>query len=411
MVDDRRVQRNGSSNSSVHNIEEAVRRLRIQTDGKAEGSAVTGSMAYPDRPGEPDCIFYLRTGMCGYGDSCRFNHPTHIDPANQHVGGELPERVGEPDCVYFLKTGTCKYGSTCKYNHPRDRRGAGPLVLNMIGLPMRQEEKPCPHYIRTGSCKFGVACKFHHPQPSIDGSNGAYGSTTLVPSSGISAWSLLPRATYVTDPLLQTTQQTYLPVVLPHSQGIPPAQGWNTYMGSMSSVNSASMFGGLGSLDQTYPLTSGANLLPERPGEPECRYFMNTGNCKYGSDCKYHHPKEKIAQMAASSLGPLGLPLRPGQAVCSYYSLYGICKFGPTCKYDHPLMGYSYNYGMSMPPSMPMLDPSGFPYGGTFHSSVSSPSKSSKYAGAKTPSRSRSRSPSPEQDEQHGASPSHSESA
>ncbi|PWA35167.1 Zinc finger, CCCH-type [Artemisia annua] len=115
MVDDRRVQRNGSSNSSVHNIEEAVRRLRIQTDGKAEGSAVTGSMAYPDRPGEPDCIFYLRTGMCGYGDSCRFNHPTHIDPvnirtlfwnymsrANQHVGGELPERVGEPDCVHIV---------------------------------------------------------------------------------------------------------------------------------------------------------------------------------------------------------------------------------------------------------------------------------------------------------------------
>ena len=59
---------------------EAVRRLRIQTDGKEEGSAMTGSMAYPDRPGEPDCIFYLRTGMCGYGDSCRFNHPTHIDP-------------------------------------------------------------------------------------------------------------------------------------------------------------------------------------------------------------------------------------------------------------------------------------------------------------------------------------------
>ncbi|GJY36668.1 hypothetical protein Tco_0422046 [Tanacetum coccineum] len=44
-----------------------------------------------------------------------------------------------------------------------------------------------------------------------------------------------------------------------------------------------------------------------------------------------------------------------------------------------------------------MLDPSIFPYGGTFHSSVSSPSKSSKYAGARTPPRSRSHSPSPEQ--------------
>lgn len=403
MPDNRRVQRNGtvansSSNPSVDNIEEAVRRLRIQTDGKEDGS-----MAYPDRPGEPDCIYYLRTGICGYGNSCRFNHPNHIGQANQH-GGELPERVGEPDCVYFLKTGTCKFGSTCKYNHPRDRRGAGPIVLNMIGLPMRQEEKACPHYIRTGSCKFGVACKFHHPQPSVDGSV-PYAST-LVPSSGISAWSL-PRATYVSDPLLQTPQN-YLPFLLPHSQGVPPTQPWSTYMGNPSPLTSSSIFGGSGSIEHSYPLTSAFNL-PERPGEPECRYFMNTGNCKYGSDCKYHHPKEKIAQLAASSLGPLGLPLRPGQAVCSYYSLYGICKFGPTCKYDHPLMGYSYNYGMSVP-NMPIIDASVFPYGGTHHhSSVSSPSKN---AGGKSPRGSLSRSPSPQHEHEHenGASPSPSHS-
>ena len=39
---------------------------------------------------------------------------------------------------YYLKTGTCKYGSTCKYHHPRDRNGAGPVSFNMLGLPMRQ---------------------------------------------------------------------------------------------------------------------------------------------------------------------------------------------------------------------------------------------------------------------------------
>lgn len=48
--------------------------------------------------------------------------------------------------------------------------------------------------------------------------------------------------------------------------------------------------------------------LPERPDQPECRYFMNTGTCKYGSDCKFHHPKERIAQ---SVTDPPGLPLRP----------------------------------------------------------------------------------------------------
>ncbi|KAD4179067.1 hypothetical protein E3N88_27658 [Mikania micrantha] len=415
MSDNRRVQRNGgiansSSNPSVNNIEEAVRRLRIHTDVKEDGAVVGG---YPDRPGEPDCIYYIRTGMCGYGNSCRFNHPTHIGQANQH-GSELPERVGEPDCVYFLKTGTCKYGSTCKYNHPRDRRGAGPVVLNMVGLPMRQEEKACPHYIRTGSCKFGVSCKFHHPQPSVDGGGVPYASTH-VPSSGISAWSI-PRPTYVSDP------QTYLPIILPPSQGIGPTQGWSTYMGSLSPVTSTTIFGSSGSVDHNYALTSASNL-PERPGEPECRHFMHTGSCKYGSDCKYHHPKEKIAQMAASSLGPLGLPLRPGQVVCSYYSLYGICKFGPTCKYDHPLVGYSYNYGMSLP-GMSIMDPSMFPYGETHahHSSLSSPTKSSKNAGGSKTPRGDSHSPSPspnhehehvhehDHDHDHGASPPHQES-
>lgn len=39
---------------------------------------------------------------------------------------------------YYLKTGTCKYGSTCKYHHPKDRNGAGPVSFNILGLPMRQ---------------------------------------------------------------------------------------------------------------------------------------------------------------------------------------------------------------------------------------------------------------------------------
>lgn len=31
--------------------------------------------SYPERPGEPDCTYYLRTGLCRFGMSCRFNHP------------------------------------------------------------------------------------------------------------------------------------------------------------------------------------------------------------------------------------------------------------------------------------------------------------------------------------------------
>lgn len=33
------------------------------------------SESYPERPGVSDCAYYMRTGFCGYGRSCRYNHP------------------------------------------------------------------------------------------------------------------------------------------------------------------------------------------------------------------------------------------------------------------------------------------------------------------------------------------------
>ncbi|XP_010270054.1 PREDICTED: zinc finger CCCH domain-containing protein 12 isoform X2 [Nelumbo nucifera] len=327
---------------------------------------------------------------------------TQIAQAVQYRG-ELPERVGQPDCQYFLKTGTCKFGATCKYHHPRDRHDTAHVLLNILGLPMRQEEKSCPYYMRTGSCKFGMACKFHHPQPATLGlvspitgptAYGSTGSSVAPPSgvpyiSGIPAWSL-PRAPYISSPRMQGPQ-AYMPVVLSPSQGIIPAQqGWNTYTGTLSPISSTSVLGSniaynskpqgeSGSSGQVQLLSTSVPHFPERPDQPECQYYMKTGSCKFGPTCKYHHPKERIAPLATSTLGPLGLPLRPGQAVCTFYTLYGICKYGPTCKYDHPLGAY-FSYSMSLP-ALSMPDPTLFPYqrnSPMARSAETSPSKSSR---------------------------------
>ncbi|XP_042971614.1 zinc finger CCCH domain-containing protein 3 isoform X3 [Carya illinoinensis] len=396
MPDNRQVQKNATPNQSANPIE-AFWRLKINDN--QEGGGAAQSAPYPDRPGEPDCLYYLRTGLCGYGSNCRYNHPSYVSQGSLY-GIELPERVGQPDCGYFLKTGTCKYGSTCKYHHPRDRRGAGPVSFNVVGLPMRQEEKQCPYYMQTGFCKFGVACKFDHPQPASLGTVlavtghadvGSMGSTVM-PSSGLPyagglpAWSL-PRVPYISGPRFPGPE-TYMPAFLP-PQGVVPAQGWNTYMGNMSPMSPN------GSTTVLYSnfiynsknlgesasrgLSSGTTpSLPERPDQPECRYFMNTGTCKYGSDCKFHHPKERIAQSGAN---PPGLPLRPGQAVCSYYSMYGLCKYGPTCKFDHPVVAVPHNYSLGLP-NLAMIDSSRFSNPrsmSTAHSSETSPSKSSKF--------------------------------
>ena len=52
---------------------------------------------------------------------------------------------------------------------------------------------------------------------------------------------------------------------------------------------------------------------PERPGQPECTYFLKTGDCKFKSNCKYHHPKRTTlgAPPSPCTLSDKGLPLRP----------------------------------------------------------------------------------------------------
>jgi hypothetical protein len=59
---------------------------------------------------------------------------------------------------------------------------------------------------------------------------------------------------------------------------------------------------------------------PERPGQPECSYYLKTGDCKFKSNCKYHHPKDRAARSPPCALSDKGLPLRPVSILlgCAY---------------------------------------------------------------------------------------------
>eukprot|EP00850_Spirogloea_muscicola_P006260 SM000029S10555 [mRNA] locus=s29:952187:953016:+ [translate_table: standard] len=103
----------------------------------------------------------------------------------------------------------------------------------------------------------------------------------------------------------------------------------------------------------------GAFVFPERPGQPECQYYLRTGDCKYGATCRFHHPSDRALPSPTCVLSPIGLPLREGtlrrvggpadskrthvplptqgSPTCTFYSRFGICKYGPTCRYDHPM--------------------------------------------------------------------------
>ncbi|CAL1385317.1 unnamed protein product [Linum trigynum] len=338
---------------------------------------------YPERPGEPDCSYYIRTGLCRFGATCRFNHPPNrkLAIAAARMKGEFPERIGQPECQYYLKTGTCKFGATCKFHHPKDKAGiAGRVSLNILGLPLRPNDIECAYYLRTGQCKFGSTCKFHHPQPSnlmLPLRGSPIYPTVQSPTNpgqqsypaGLTNWS---RASYITSPRWQAPS-SYTPLIVP--QGVVSVPGWNAYSGQVGSVSSpdsqqqsgnSQIYGNSlqnettsteaqgafsayrsGSVPVGYYALQRDNVFPERPGQPECQYYMKTGDCKFGAVCRFHHPRERLIPAPDCVLSPIGLPLRPGEPLCIFYSRYGICKFGPSCKFDHPMGIFAYNLSAS----------------------------------------------------------------
>ncbi|XP_039043394.1 zinc finger CCCH domain-containing protein ZFN-like [Hibiscus syriacus] len=136
---------------------------------------------------------------------------------------------------YYLKTGTCKFGATCKFHHPRDKAAiAGRVSLNILGYPLRPDETECVYYLRTGQYKFGSTCKFHHPQPTnMMVSLSGYPIYQTIPSpatpgqqsypGGITNWS---RASFIPSPRWQGPS-SYAPLILP--QGMVSVPGWNAY--------------------------------------------------------------------------------------------------------------------------------------------------------------------------------------
>ncbi|PPD72669.1 hypothetical protein GOBAR_DD30427 [Gossypium barbadense] len=243
-------------------ISDAMWQMNLRSSETMESSP------YPERPGEPDCSYYIRTGLCRFGATCHFNHPPNrkLAIAAARMKGEFPERVGQPECQYYLKTGTCKFGATCKFHHPRDKAGiAGRVSLNILGYPLRPNETECAYYLRTGQCKFGSTCKFHHPQPtnmmvSLRGSpiyQTVPSPTTPGQQSypgGITNWS---RASFIPNPRWQGPS-SYASLILP--QGMVSVPGWNAYSVS-------------------FPL-----------GEPLCIFYSRYGICKFGPSCKFNHP-------------------------------------------------------------------------------------------------------------------------
>ncbi|XP_040375907.1 zinc finger CCCH domain-containing protein 8 isoform X1 [Oryza brachyantha] len=344
---------------------------------------------YPQRPGAKDCAFYMMTRTCKFRDSCKFDHPQWVPEGGipdwkeqaANLEESYPERQGEPDCPFFMKTGKCKFGSKCKFNHPKGRvnalaSGKGnekhPSADSSI-LPVRPSEPICSFYAKTGTCKFLAKCKFNHPKdievPSDH--NESENAATVEGEKDIGA----------VDDSISVKMSTPIAAQEFNSKGLPIRPGevdcpFYMKMGSCK-FGSSCRFNHPDRLVLNFPLgqtiiptpesillNPAANFMqsfdfhaarlpvgpgpiayPQRPGATVCDFYMKTGFCKFSDRCKFHHPIDRSAPDRSVNWEPAedslqltlaGLPRREDAEVCDFYMKTGVCKFGMQCKFDHP---------------------------------------------------------------------------
>ncbi|CAL9030868.1 unnamed protein product [Prunus brigantina] len=301
---------------------------------------------YPVRPEAGDCSFYLKTGTCKFGSSCKFNHPRRRKTnkvskvkmkEREGLAAEKPGLTESKILFYFIYlvlssisvflcfddgvsgfgylkdysgSGGCKYEKACSFNPRREEPSVAPILeCNFLGLPIRPGEKDCSFYMRNASCMFGTNCRFNHPDPTAAREsdppsgygNGGSASLQGALSSTAAPWSA-PRS--LNDAPL------YVPMVIPPSQGIPSQDTeWNGYQApaylqerSMpahqpylmnNSVTGTNVY-------KQYPHQQ-AEEFPERPGQPVCISPSENPDCSI----------------------PLMHPLRPDQNICTHYIRYG----------------------------------------------------------------------------------------
>ncbi|KAG0454857.1 hypothetical protein HPP92_024149 [Vanilla planifolia] len=341
---------------------------------------------YPQRPGEKDCAHYMMTRTCKFGDACKFDHPIWVPEGGipdwkeiplVPTSESLPERPGEPDCPYFMKTQKCKYGPRCKFNHPTEKLNALVAVTQSdeitvnSDLPERPLEPICAFYAKTGNCKFGGNCKFHHPKDilvQLAGKDAATAAKNELASNNNDASS--------GDPKKLSTFVPITAALFHNSKGLPIRPGetdcpfylktgsckygancrYNHPDLNFIAPTAATLPVGVASQAATLipsvdprlvQLGVGQAIYPQRPGEIECDYYMKTGHCKFAERCKFHHPIDRSAPTVAAAkqaqpvvkLTLAGLPRREGEVACPFYMKTGTCKYGALCRFDHPPPG------------------------------------------------------------------------
>ena len=156
----------------------------------------------------------------------------------------------------------------------------------------------------------------------------------------------------------------------PQGMGMPPMMGMpQGNMGGGMQFNNMGMGGGYGGGDGGYG-GNGGDDQQDKYKTALCNNFSQTGNCKYGDNCKFAHGEEELRSPAQSyggqrggyrgSSGGRGGPSRGGfgggrgggfgggrgggdrggmgggrPQVCNQFASTGTCGYGDRCKFMH----------------------------------------------------------------------------
>ncbi|PAN29698.1 hypothetical protein PAHAL_5G244900 [Panicum hallii] len=344
---------------------------------------------YPQRPGEKDCAFYMRTRTCKYGEACKFDHPQWVPEGGvpnwkevPNVEDSYPERPGEPDCP----SNSCRFKSKCKFNHPKEKVNAlwagtdnrESLIADSAILPVRPFEPVCSFYAKTGKCKFGAKCKFNHPKDveiaPVIAKETIYTATTDAAAHIGTADSSVPAKTHAPTASAEAHNAKGLPIRPgevdcsfymktgsckygstcrfnhPYRPALMAPLDHDT-LPTLAPIVSAAVLNPAANIMQSFdfhathmPIEPVPIIYPQRPGETVCDFYMKTGSCKYSQKCKFHHPINRSAPGANENGDPqqpvtltlAGLPRREDAEICAFYMRSGTCRYGVHCKFDHP---------------------------------------------------------------------------
>ncbi|XP_042432266.1 zinc finger CCCH domain-containing protein 65-like isoform X1 [Zingiber officinale] len=234
------------------------------------------------------------------------------DPGTPNEGEKEPEKEvptqfhKRPDCAFFMKTGTCKFGPSCRFNHPARRtkprvwsKSDGENAQDATGKPkepplkkVEQTEKKMNISIISDDKVEKQTSSRRLEQEDCKFQKNDMGKQKGPPFKKVDKVELQTSSRRLEQEDSKITEKRSNEAISGKT-GIIECKFYTTPGGCK--YGNSCKYAHFPKKIEVTPIVLNFLGLPIRPGMKECPYYMRTGNCKYTVNCKYHHPNPTIA--------------------------------------------------------------------------------------------------------------------